>query len=134
VFNAAMNTKLFNQIKTLGIFLFVGGVTAFIYFTVLTLTLGMLDYHYPLSIGIAYCFAICFQFFANRELTFKVKSKIFPQMVRFLGWAGISYLLTLGIWFLTYQMFNWAAYQSAIIGLICTSGIGFLISKKWVYT
>lgn len=121
-------------IKNFSTFLVIGSLTAFIYFSLLSLFIEMMRLNYRLAVTFAFIFACGFQFFANRKYTFKaIEKNAAKQLVRYLLWVILSYLITLGTVTLAHEVYKINAYLSVLIALIFTTNLGFLLSQRWIY-
>lgn len=115
-------------------FLFVGGVTAFLYFGLLALFLEVIKLEYRLGVSIAYALAVTFHFFSNRHFTFRSgKGRVLPQVARYLVVAAVNYLLTLAVVYLAVSVLHSNAYVGVALSIITTVAIGYLGSKLWVF-
>lgn len=120
--------------KTFLLFLFVGGITAVIYFGLLAVFLDILSVDYRAGVSVAYITAVSFHFFANRRLTFRANhEKPFQQIVRYLPMVTLNYILTVAIVTASVEMLRLSPYVGAAAGIVVTTGIGFFISKAWVF-
>ncbi len=116
------------------LFLFVGGITAAIYFGLLAVFLEFLHFDYRVSVSIAYIVAVSFHFFANRQLTFRANHESpFQQVVRYLPMAALNYLLTVVIVTASVEMLEFSPYVGVVAAIVVTTGLGFFTYKAWVF-
>lgn len=131
-------TQFFKFINTnyarLGLFLFVGAVTAAIYFALFTITWKWLHFDYKFAVSIAYILSVIFQFLANRQFTFKSKKEnLLYQISKFIVLLMINYIITLIIVITLVNQFLFSPYLAIILSLGITVITGFLLSKLWVF-
>lgn len=120
--------------KTFFLFLLVGGITAVIYFGLLSVFLDILRFDYRVCVSISYIAAVSFHFFANRQLTFRSNNEnYFRQIVRYLSMVALNSLLTVMIVVVSVEMFGFSPYIGAIVSIVATTGLCFFISKVWVF-
>ena len=115
-------------------YLVVGGVTAFIYFSFVALSVEILKLDYRLGVSIAYVLAVSFHFVVNRKFTFHASDqRIIQQSIRYFGVLVINYLITVGVvWFFVGQL-GASAYLGAAMSILVTVGLGYFASKFWVF-
>jgi putative flippase GtrA len=121
--------------NTLIIFVVIGALTAIIYFSLFNLFFQKFKLNYKISFSIAYILSIGFYFFTNRKYSFQEhKSKLQPQLVKYIAMIGINYLITL----LILQIIVKILLLSPVFGLVLAAGITFLISyilsRFWVFS
>ena len=115
-------------------FLLIGGITAAIYFGLLTVFLEILSFDYRVGVSIAYLAAVSFHFFANRRLTFRANHENpLQQVVRYLPMVALNYLLTVVIVTVSVEILGLTPYVGAAVAIVVTAGLGFIISKAWVF-
>ena len=115
-------------------FLLIGGITAAIYFALLTVFLEILRFDYRAGVSIAYIVAVSFHFFGNRQLTFRANHEnLLQQVVRYLPMVALNYLLTVVIVTVSVEILGLSPYVGAAVGIVATTGLGFFISKAWVF-
>ena len=120
--------------RSFAIFILVGGLTAFLYIGLLAFFLELLAFDYRIGVSIAYLIAISFHFMMNRWATFRAHNENpTPQMIRYLMFAGFNYLLTLAVVWLFVEILRTAPYTGVAVAVIVTTGIGFVISKHWIF-
>jgi putative flippase GtrA len=123
-----------SKLTTAGIFIAGGGLTAAIYYALLAVLLGKARLEYHLAITVAYLTAITFQFLINRIVTFRAAgAPVFPQAARYLATAGINYLATLAVATVAVELIGLNAYWGALLALLVTTPLNFILSKKWVF-
>ena len=115
-------------------YLVVGGLTAFIYFSFVALSVEILKLDYRVGVSIAYVLAVIFHFVVNRKFTFHASDQqIFLQSIRYFGVLVINYLITVGVvWFFVGQL-GASAYLGAAMSILVTVGLGYFASKFWVF-
>ena len=120
--------------RTFFFFLLVGGIAAVIYFGLLFSFLEIFRLDYRLGVSIAYITAVSFHFFANRYLTFRANQEnTFQQIVRYLPMMVLNYLLTLVIVTVSVELLWVSPYIGGGVAIVVTVGLGFFISKVWVF-
>lgn len=78
--------------------------------------------------------AISFHFTMNRWATFRAHDhNPAPQIIRYLMFAGFNYLLTLVVVWLFVEILRTAPYTGVAVAVIITIGMGFIISKYWIF-
>lgn len=120
--------------RTFSMFLMVGALTAAAYFAIFTLLWKILHIDYRVSVTLAYVSSVTFQFFSNRNLTFKKKSdSLFFQGVRYMGLLIINYLITISIVEYTVKFLLLSPYLGIVFSVGVTVFTGYFLSKRWVY-
>lgn len=116
------------------VFLGVGGATSILYFLLLYLFLYILKIQYLVGVSLAYFISIIFHYFTNRQVTFKATSEsVKTQAKRYVLFAGFNYLITLGIVMTTVELFGASSFWAALLAVVITTGLGFLVGKQWVF-
>lgn len=122
------------NIRSFTIFLLAGGLTALLYIGSLIFFLEILTLNYHVGVSIAYLMAISFHFTMSRWATFRAHDYNFiPQMIRYLAFAGFNYLLTLAVAWLCVEILRTTPYIGVVVAAIVTTGMGFIISKNWIF-
>ena len=125
---------LIQQQKKLITFLTVGVLTAAVYFSLFTVLWKWLHLNYKIAVSISYCFAVMFQFFLNRHVTFKSGNEnVLYQVIKFGVLLLINYILTIAIVTWSVNTLMVTPYLGIIISLTVTVFTGFYISTFWVY-
>jgi putative flippase GtrA len=115
-------------------FLIVGAVTAALYFGILAALVEGLALDYRVAVSIGYAIAVCFHFLANRRFTFRAHgSGVGPQLIRYAILLVVNYLLTLGVITCAVELLGWSPFLGALLGLVATTLIGFLLAHRWVF-
>ena len=111
-------------------FLFVGGITAVIYFGQLAVFLEISYFDYRVGVSIAYITAVSFHFVANRQLTFRANHEnSLQQVVRYLPMVTLNYLLTVMIVTVSVEMLGLSPHLWAVMAIVVTTGLTFFIFK-----
>lgn len=111
-----------------------GGITAVIYFGLLAIFLDIMSLDYRMGVSVAYITAVAFHFFANRRLTFSSRNeRPFRQVVRYLLMVAFNYLLTVMLVTVSVEKLGLSPYMGAAVAIVVTTGLGFFISKVWVF-
>lgn len=126
-------SQVHEQKKIIFFFLLSGALTAVVYFTFFALFWHVLHFNHIIAVSIAYSVAASFHFFANRNITFNIKSTNYiNQMMKYIMLLTINYLITiLGL------EISLLFVTSPYVGLILVTGVttivGYLLSKHWVF-
>ncbi|TAL75472.1 MAG: GtrA family protein [Burkholderiaceae bacterium] len=124
----------FRQLSFLA-YLVVGGLTAAIYFGLITLCVKVASIDYRVSISIAYVVAVSFHFFANRNLTFRaVGSNVLHQGFRYVIVLVVNYLVILLAAYCLVDLLGMTSYLAAILSMLIPTCIGYFIFKFWVFS
>lgn len=130
-----LDNRVRSERATPGIFLLVGGLTAVIYYGLLALFLENAHLEYHVAVTCGYLTAISFQFLANRIVTFDASHiAAVPQAMKFLATAGINYVVTLAVVTAGVELLGVSPYWSVLLALSITTPLGFLLSRKWVFS
>lgn len=124
--------KIFNP--EFATYLVVGGLTAFIYFGFIALSVEILKLDYRVGVSVAYVLAVSFHFVVNRKFTFRAADqRIIQQSIRYFGVLVINYLITIGVvWFFVGRL-GVTPYLGAAMSIVVTVGVGYFASKFWVF-
>lgn len=124
--------KIINQ--ELLTYLFIGGLTALVYFGFMSLSIEVFELDYRVGVTVAYVLAVSFHFFANRKFTFRVvNNQVMHQSIRYLGVLVVNYLITLAVVSFFVDMLGVSTYLSAALSIVVTVSIGYVASKFWVF-
>ncbi len=130
-----MNTSmLINKKIELLTYCSVGCVTALIYFGLIFLSIQIFNLNNFVGISIAYFFAVCFHFLANRFFTFNSTGGcLLIQWVRYLGLLMLNFVIMIIITKLLISEYEFSTYVSSVLSIFFTVIIGYFVSKFWVF-
>lgn len=115
-------------------FLGVGGATAVLQFTLLFVTIELLQLGAFLAVSVSYIAAITFHFFANKVFTFKSRdANILPEVMRYMCVALVNYIVTLIVVYLVVDLAGQSTYLGAALAIAVTVGLGYGMTKFWVF-
>ena len=115
-------------------FAIVGAGTAAVYFGLLAVLVEYAHADYRLAVTAAYVVAVGFHFLSNRRFTFRAhEAKPLPQLLRYLVFFGVSYLVTLTVVTIAVKVLRTDPMYGVIVAAAATMGLGFLISKFWIF-
>jgi len=120
--------------KELGLFLTVGLVSAGVNFFSFYLILSLVGASYIVASTIAYILSVVIHFLGNRSFTFRVDHlDLTPQLKKYLVLLAINYCVTIMAVSTTVEICHLSPYLGTIIAIALTVGVGFLLSKRWVF-
>jgi putative flippase GtrA len=123
-----------NNFYSICAFLSIGLITAILYFSAFTFFWKFIDINYKTSVTLAYIFAITFQFLSNRHITFRSSdSGVTSQVLKYFILVSLNYLITYFVVAFIVEVLNLSPYLGIIASIIITFGIGFLLSKFWIF-
>jgi len=82
---------------------------------------------------LGYCVGIIVSFFLNRKFNFKSRGHVIREMRKFGVAMGIAYLVNLFTLIIAIRVFQFNKYIAQIIAGGFYVGIGYLLSKFWVF-
>ena len=116
-------------------FIFVGGISAAIYFLLLMIFLDYMGVGRRIAVSASFAVSTLFNFMANRNLTFKQKdSSVIKHSLRYVVMLLISYVLTMIIVEIGSSVFNQTVYVGSIVAIFISMFFRFALSKFWVFT
>ena len=120
--------------RTFILFLMVGAFTATIYFCVLIVLLEFLLIDYRVAVSVAYVSAVTFHFISNRRVTFRSnEARVLPQIIRYLPMIVLNYVLTICVVTVSVETLGFSPYLGAALAIVVTTGVGFCMSKQWIF-
>jgi putative flippase GtrA len=122
-----------SKYKQVLVFLSVGLISAIINFLTFYLTWHILALDYKLSATIAYVVAVLIHFLGNRHITFKSKEDLAPQIKKYALLLLLNYVATLLIISISVNWLNLSPYLGLCLAILTTVGLGFIISKRFVF-
>lgn len=123
------------KLKLLNKYLWIGGATTACYFFLFYLFWDLLKLPKFIAVSLAYGAFLLLNFSAHRRYTFLAHDGCAKrQSRRYLTMVCISYLLTLLIVYVVSEVLTFSAISGVISACILTTLLGFVVSKKWVYT
>lgn len=112
----------------------VGLFSTSIYYLLYQVLLAKLGAPFYLSISLAYAFFIVINFSLHRCFTFQASnSSLFQHIQKYALLLIFNYGLTYLINFISLFYYN-AKNLGFILSVVVTSAVGFVISKKWVFS
>jgi putative flippase GtrA len=114
-------------------FLLVGAASAGTQFGVLFL-FDVCAFSINRSISASYVASVLVHFLGNKYFTFRSVSNVDAiEVLRYLSVALINYLITICIVWFFIEMLDSNKYIATMASISTTVGIGFLLSKLWVF-
>ena len=115
--------------RQLAIYLAVGATGFAIYLATYLLCSWLPD---AVAVSIAYVVALAVHFTLNRRVTFASDNPAVHQVGRYLTLAGINYVVSTLV---SVALLRLGLYPllALFAGAICTTAIGFVASKHWVF-
>lgn len=115
-------------------FCFVGAVSAVAQFSVLTVFLDFFSFLLSFSVTAAYVFSVLVHFIGNKYFTFRSTTDAYVgEGGRYIGVVMVNYIVTLGVVWFVVVVFNGTAHVATVLSIAATVGIGFALSKYWVF-
>lgn len=119
--------KLYNDKRAR--FLFVGGLNTVVGYALYALFI-YLKMHYFLAQLFSNILAIANSYLWNKYFTFRSATKSISEILRFVSVYAASYLLNMGILYLSISVLKWNAYLSGIICLSVTTVLSYFGHNK----
>lgn len=121
--------------RRLSMFLFVGALTAVVYFGLMFLCIEVVGMSASLSVSVAYVAAVSLHFLANRRITFRATSgNVTVQAVRYGALLGANYLMTLVVVHVVVEWFGGSPYAGAAAAAVASTALVYAISHSWVFS
>lgn len=115
-------------------YLGVGGSTALVYFGLIFVTVQGLHLGHLLAVSVSYLLAISFHFLANKTFTFRSRGgKVWPEVFRYILVALLNYFITLAVVFVVVDWGHQSTYLGALLAIAITLGLGYAMTKFWVF-
>lgn len=123
-----------NNVKQFFLFLTVGSISAVVNFFTFFCTFNLMNLDYRFSVSIAYILSVVVHFLGNRYFTFQShRQHSFSQIKRYMVLLLINYCLTLATVTTSVALLHLSPYIGIVLAIALTVGIGFIISKKYVF-
>jgi putative flippase GtrA len=119
--------KLFEDKKVR--FLFVGVLNTIFGYAVYALFI-YLKMHYFLAQLLSSILAIAHSYLWNKYFTFRSPGRSASEIIRFVSVYAVSYLLNMGILYVSIEFFKWNAYMAGFICLFVTTVISYVGHKN----
>jgi len=110
-------------------FLFVGVLNTIFGYAVYALFI-YLKMHYFLAQLLSSVLAITHSYLWNKYFTFRSPGRSASEIIRFVSVYAVSYLLNMGILFVSIEFFKWNAYFAGFICLFVTTVISYVGHKN----
>ena len=110
-------------------FLFVGVLNTIFGYAVYALFI-YLKMHYFLAQLLSSIVAIAHSYLWNKYFTFRSPGRSASEIIRFVSVYAVSYLLNMGILFVSIEFFKWNAYFAGFICLFVTTVISYVGHKN----
>ena len=110
-------------------FLFVGILNTIFGYAVYALFI-YLKMHYFLAQLLSSILAIAHSYLWNKYFTFRSPGRSASEIIRFVSVYAVSYLLNMGILFVSIEYFKWNAYFAGFICLFVTTVISYVGHKN----
>ncbi len=122
--------EIYKKIK----FLFIGGTTALVNFSLIYLTNGILKLNHNLSISISFFSAMIYHFMMNKMFVFQEKklSRLKYQIIQYLILSFINYLINLGVVNLL-LLFKINIYIGVAAATIITMLLTYFIMNRLIF-
>jgi putative flippase GtrA len=115
-------------------YLTVGGAAALVYFLTLLVAVETFKLPHATAISIAYLSSVIFHFGANKTFTFKNRdTDVLKEAGRFFCVVLINYVITMSVVFVVVDWGGYSTYLGALLGIAATVGLGYLMTKFWVF-
>lgn len=115
-------------------YIFLGAVTAGIYFMLAALLLEVCRLDYRIGVTASYLVAIGFHFFLNRHVTFQSSGRdLFSQALRYAAIALLNYLIMLATVVVVVEMVGVNPYIGVALSIVITVIFGYLACRVWVF-
>lgn len=115
-------------------YMIVGVLNTLFYVSMCYFFINCIHVSESLAITLAFLFAACFQFLANRNYSFKLKAGPYlTQIIKYCGLLVVTYTTSMIIMSILLRMTSSliiASFATAIVNVI----VGFLLSKSWVFS
>ncbi len=113
----------------------VGGSSAVV--NLATFTVCWHFFHWPnaMSVTAAYFVSVLVHFLGNRYITFRAMKHqpLWRNLKKYVVMVGINYLISLGVVHVGVKTFALYPPIAAALAIIATVGLGFVLSKLWVF-
>jgi putative flippase GtrA len=110
-------------------FLFVGILNTIFGYAVYAFFI-YLKIHYFLAQLLSSILAIAHSYLWNKYFTFRSPDRSASEVIRFVSVYAVSYLLNMGILFVSIDFFKWNAYLAGFICLLVTTVISYIGHKN----
>ena len=121
--------------KSFVTFAAVGGLTAAVYFGAFWVLNDVLLLDYRIGVSIAYLFAVCFHFTANRNFTFRSRgARLHSQLARYAVVTCVNYLVTIGVVQICVGALGMSPYFGVLVAAATTLVSGYLLFRFWVFS
>jgi len=115
-------------------FLFVGGSTFIIYWSVLELILHYIKFNFYIAVTIAYFIGVLFHFTVNRSFVFKANQQnIKIQSLKYSCVLVINYLINLICMFIIVKLLDLLPFIGIAVSTFITAGSNYFIFKYWTF-
>lgn len=128
--------KVFSLIdkRSAAFFIFVGTLSAVVYFSSFTLLWKYLDINYKVAVSISYVLSVIIHFCANRRLTFRSHNhRLSGQLVKYIIMISINYVVTLLVMHYVVSVLGYSPYLGVVCAIGSTVGVSYLMAKFWVF-
>lgn len=116
------------------LFLLVGATSAVTQIGVLAFLFEVCAFRLDWSVSIAYSASVLVHFLGNKHYTFRNTAKTgATEVLRYLGVVLLNYLITIGVVWLVVEVFKSNPYTAIVASIAATFGLGFALSKLWVF-
>lgn len=122
-----------DHIKFLPRYILVGIVNTVIYSCLLWFFLSVNKFQHPVSVGLAFIMAMCFQYFANKHFTFGVESSSLRGVYRYLVAALVNYIFSVFVVWVGLDIISLSTFSASLLSAFFASVIGYFLSLFWVY-
>lgn len=111
-----------------------GAASASTQFSVFALLFEVCDVPINWSVSTAYVASVIVHFFGNKLFTFGGSAKLYAsEILRYLSLVMLNYLITVVVVWLIVDVLKSNPYMATMISIAITAGIGFALSKFWVF-
>lgn len=132
--NASPESAQNSRLRRIRAFLAVGGLTAAIYYALVSILWGLLGAHHLIAVSVAYVSAVAFHFLANRRVTFEAfRDSPGRQFPRYVALAVFNYLLTLLVVDLAVRVAGLHVYVGTTLAILATLVPGYVGMRRWVF-
>ena len=129
-----LNQYIRTNKKSILLFLFVGGLSAAIYFASFTVLWKWVGFNYKVAVSIAYALSVIVHFTANRKLTFQSDHTHFlAQMPRYFSMILINCLITLSVTRMVVELLHMSPYFGILLSIGVTINVSYLLLRYWVF-
>jgi putative flippase GtrA len=120
--------------RSMLLFPIIGALTAVVYFSLFNLMWYLLNIDYRIAVSIAYVTAATFQFFANRNLTFRsCGHRVLFQMIKYVVMVLINYVITMIVVHFVVEVLKLPPPVGVVAAIATTVVSGYLLSRYWVF-